>query len=369
MARPIWTGALSFGLVTVPVSLYSATEDHTTHFRQIQRGTTDRVRIRRVNERTGEEVAFDDIVKGYDLGDHQYVVLEPGELDETAPGRSRVIAVSAFVDLGAIDPVYFSGSYYLAPRGEEFTQIYTLLLEALEESHRAAVAVLVMRGKEYLTAIRAAGDVLQLHTLHYADEVRDPRQELPGLPERTEADPQQLAAARQLIDVLGADWNPEEYRDSSEDRIRELIDAKRAGNEIVSAEPGPEATDVIDLMAALRRSLERAEAGQEARPAGKQQAQDRQTQDRQAQDRNAPGREGDAGRAAKAGRQASGGGKRQPGPAKVSRLPENLNGLSKAELYARASAQDIPGRSRMTSDQLREALTAARKHGRRASVA
>lgn len=351
MARPIWTGALSFGLVTVPVSLYSATEDHTTHFRQIQRGTSDRVRIRRVNERTGEEVDFGDIVKGYDLGDHQYVVIEPGELDEIAPGRSHVIAVSAFVDLSAVDPVYFSGSYYLAPRGEEFAQIYALLLEALEESGRAAVASFVMRGKEYLTAIRPAGEVLQLHTLHYADEVRDPREELPGLPDRTRVDPQQLTAARQLIDALSADWNPEEYRDSFEDRVRELIDAKRAGNEIISAETAPEATNVIDLMAALQRSLDRAEgkpdAAETSAPASEQSEQSTKSEQSE-QQRPQP---------------ATGGGK-------VSRLPENLSGLSKAELYARATAQDIPGRSKMTRDQLQEALTGtARKRGRRSSVA
>jgi len=351
MARPIWTGALSFGLVTVPVSLYSATEDHTTHFRQIQRGTSDRVRNRRVNERTGEEVAFDDIVKGYDLGDHQYVVIEPGELEEIAPGRSHVISVSAFVDLSAVDPVYFSGSYYLAPRGEEFAQIYALLLEALEESNRAAIASFVMRNKEYLTAIRPAGEVLQLHTLHYADEVRDPREELPGLPDRSGVDPQQLTAARQLIDALSAEWNPEEYRDSFEDRVQELIDAKRAGNEIIAAEAAPDATNVIDLMAALQRSLDRAEGGssderQEPREA-------REARDAQEPEPEAPRR-----------------GEGKHGRGKVSRLPENLSGLTKADLYARATALDIAGRSKMTAEQLRQALAdAARKDRRRSSVA
>lgn len=337
MARPIWTGALSFGLVTVPVSLYSATEDHTTHFRQIQRGTSDRVRIRRVNERTGEEVAFDDIVKGYDLGDHQYVVIEPGELEGIAPGRSRVIEVSAFVDLSAVDPVYFSGCYYLAPRGEEFAQIYALLLEALEDSHRAAVASFVMRGKEYLTAIRPAGDVLQLHTLHYADEVRDPREELPGLPDRSRVDPQQLTAARQLIEALSADWQPEEYRDSFEDRVQELIDAKRAGNEITTAEAAPDATNVIDLMAALQRSLDRAE-GRPAEPEPSEEA---------------------------ATGSATGSGEGQQGAAEVSRLPENLSGLSKADLYARATEQGIAGRSKMTRDELEQALTGATRKARR----
>ena len=349
MARPIWTGALSFGLVTVPVRLYSATEDHTTHFRQIQRGTADRVRLRRVNERTGEEVAFDDIVKGYDLGEEQYVVIEPGELEEIAPGRSRVIEVSAFVDLADVDPVYFTSTYFLAPRGEEFTQIYCLLLEALEDTRRAAVATFVMRGKEYLTAIRPAGNVLELHTLHYADEVRDPVQELPDLPERTEVDAQQLAAAKQLIDLLSTDWNPEDYRDSFEDRVHELIDAKRAGQEIVTAAEPPDATNVIDLMEALRRSLDRAEAGT-PKPARTAKA----------------GRSGDGDPGGGRGREG-----RRPaatGGAKPSGTRQDLSALTKTELYNKAADLDIPGRSSMTREDLIDVLGKVRRPRKRASA-
>ncbi|MFC1415716.1 non-homologous end joining protein Ku [Streptacidiphilus cavernicola] len=331
MARAIWTGALSFGLVTVPVGMYSATEDRTTHFHQIQRGTTDRVRIRRVNERTGREVEFGDIVKGYNLGDDQYVVIDPKELEQIAPGRSRVIDVSAFVDLAAVDPVYFTGSYFLAPRGEEFTQIYGLLREALEDSQKVGVANFVMRGKEYLAAIRPAGDVLQLHTLHYADEVRSAAEELPSLPERTKVDHKQLAAARQLIEALSTEWDPDQYRNTFEDRVHELIDAKRAGQEVVSAEAAPEATNVIDLIEALRASLDRAGSSSPAKAADDDDE-----------------------------------------PAKVTPIKQDagLDGLSKAELYARATERGIAGRSKMSREELLDALAApARRSGRKAGAA
>ncbi|MFC1440723.1 Ku protein [Streptacidiphilus sp. N1-10] len=339
MARATWTGALTFGLVTVPVSMFSATEDHTTRFRQIQRGTADRVRIRRTNERTGDEVPFNEIVKGYDLGDDQYVVIEPSELDEIAPGRSRLIEVSGFVDLAAVDPVYFVSGYFLAPRGEEFTQVYSLLVEALEESGRAAVATMVMRGRQYLTAIRPTGDVLELHTLHWADEVRDPAEELPNPPVRTRVSAEQLSAAKQLIEAMSVEWTPTEYRDDYEDRVRELIDAKRAGQEIVTAEAAPEATNVIDLMEALRRSLDRSAGAPaaEAAPAGRSKA-----------------------TAAK---------RRSPKAVSTARKKEDLGALSKAELYQRAAGLDLPGRSKMTRDQLERAIAKAASANRPKAVA
>lgn len=334
MARAIWTGSLSIGLVTVPVGMYSATEDHRTSFHQIQRGTSDRIRLRRVNERTGREVEFSDIVKGYDLGDDQYVIIEPKELEEIAPGRSRVIQVSAFVDLGSVDPIFFASTYYLAPRGKEYGEIYSLLLEALEDSQKVAVATMVMRGKEHLTAIRAADSVLQLHTLYYADEVRTPAEELPSVPERVKVDHEQLAAARRLIDALSVDWNPEEYRDSFEDRVHELIDAKRAGQEIVTADEAPQATNVIDLMEALRRSLDRAGDTSSGSAADRKEA------------TRAPVTARKGGRSPK-----------QQGAAT----------RTKAELYARATELNIAGRSSMTRDQLERAL--ARAEPRRHSAA
>jgi len=182
MARAIWTGVITFGLVTVPVGLFSATQDHTVHFHQLQRGTSDRIRNRRVNQRTGEEVGTGDIVKGYELAEGEYVVVEPDELDEIAPGRSQTVDITDFVDLDEIEPVYFDRTYYVAPRGKEYLKVYQLLRTALAEANMAGVATFVMRNKQYLTALRAEKDILVLQTPHWADEVRDPVKELPELP-------------------------------------------------------------------------------------------------------------------------------------------------------------------------------------------
>ncbi|MFD3618962.1 Ku protein [Streptomyces sp. NPDC058676] len=150
MARAIWTGVITFGMVSVPVGLHTATSDHTVHFHQLQRDTADRIRNRRVNERTGKEVAGDDIVKGYEVADGEYVVVEPDELDEIAPGRSRTIDISDFVDLADIEPAYFDRTYYVGPRGKEYTKVYELLRAALAEAGKVGIATFVMRGKQYL---------------------------------------------------------------------------------------------------------------------------------------------------------------------------------------------------------------------------
>jgi DNA end-binding protein Ku len=257
MARAIWSGVLTFGLVTVPVQLFAAAQDHTVHFHQLQRGTSDRVRNQRVNERTGKEVDFADIVKGYEVGGGDYVVVEPEELDEIAPGKSQTIDVSGFVDLDQVEPVYFARTYYLAPKGEEYTKVYELLRAALEKENKAGVATFVMGAKQYLVALRAQHDVLVLHTLHWADEVRDPHEELPAVPKRATGKGKELETARQLIDALSIDWHPDDYHDTYEERVQELVTAKAKGQEIISAEAPPEATNVIDLMDALQRSVDR----------------------------------------------------------------------------------------------------------------
>jgi DNA end-binding protein Ku len=336
VARPIWTGALMFGLVTVPVALYAATESHGVSFRQIQRGTSDRVRNRRVNERTGEEVAFQDIVKGYDLGDEQYVILDPKELDDIAPGKSRSMAVKAFVALDEVDPIYLDSTYYLAPRGEEFVGVYALLIEAMEESGRVAITSFVMRGKEYLAAVRPAGGVLQLHTLHYADEVRDPAEELPDLPERTDVDPQQLAAAKQLIEALTKEWQPDEYHDAFRERVEELIDAKRKGNEVVGAEAAPDSTNVLDLMGALRRSLDEQQRSISGEAVPADRGVDREDAVVQ--------------------------------PIRSGPTRDELEQLTKHELYEKATEAGVAGRSKMTREQLIGALVAGGKR-RRTSAA
>ncbi|GAA1829042.1 hypothetical protein GCM10009836_03570 [Pseudonocardia ailaonensis] len=172
MARAIWSGTISFGLVSIPVGLFSATEDHTVHFHQFQRGTSDRVRVQRVNERTGEEVEFADIVKGAEVGDGEYVVVEPDDLDAIAPGRSQALEISDFVELADIDPVYFQRTYWLAPTAEQHAKPYALLRQAMSEGGKAGVGTFVMRGKEYLAAIRADRAVLAL--AHAAFRRRDP---------------------------------------------------------------------------------------------------------------------------------------------------------------------------------------------------
>jgi DNA end-binding protein Ku len=158
MARAIWSGVLTFGLVSVPVELYSATEAHGPVFHQFEKDTTDRIRYQRVNERTADEVEYSDIVKGAETGRGHYVMLDQEELDSVAPGRSRSMEIHTFVDLDDIDPIYFNKTYYLGPRGEESGKVYALLRSAMGDSDKAAVASFVMRGKEYLAAVRADGD-------------------------------------------------------------------------------------------------------------------------------------------------------------------------------------------------------------------
>ncbi|MDX3533111.1 Ku protein [Streptomyces sp. MB09-01] len=315
MARPVWTGVLSFGLVSVPIGMYTATDSHTIHFHQLQRGTSDRIRNRRVNERTGKEVELDDIVKGYDTGE-EYVLVEPAELDDIAPGRSKILEISGFVDLDEIDPIFFDRTYYLGPKGKEYTKVYALLEQALAKSNRAGVATFVMRAREYLVALKSEDGILTLHTLHWADEIRDPREEVPDLPAAsgTKTGAKEMKMAEQLISALGMHWDPGEFHDTYQEKVAALVEAKRAGETVEKAELPAEATNVVDLTEALRASVERARGG------GK-----------------------DAGRKA--------GGKKR-----ARTQTSDLASLTKAELYEKAASAGIPGRSGMTRDELLEAL-------------
>ncbi len=374
MARPIWSGVITFGLVTVPVQLFAAVRDHTIHFHQLQRGTSDRVRNRRVNERTGKQVDYQDIVKGYDLGDGEYVVVEPEELDEIAPGKSQVIEVSGFADLEEVEPAYFDRTYYLAPRGEEYGKVYRLLRSALAETGKAGVATFVMHAKEYLVALRAQGEVLELHTLHWADEVRDPLEELPRLPERERTRGNELRSAKQLIDAMAIDWRPEDYEDTYEKKVRELVEAKHQGREVVSEEAPPEATNVVDLEEALRRSVDQAGTGRGSR-GGK-----RASKGSGASRRGA----GAAGRGSGGGRGGSGrtggskaggtGGRGRGGASRGSKAGSGkgpargeLEGLSKQELYERAGELEIPGRSKMNRSELAEAVAGSQRSAAKAA--
>ena len=212
MARVIWTGALAFGLVNIPVGLYSATEDRTVHFNQFQKGTSDRIRYKRVNERTGEEVNYRDIVKGREVDDDTYVLLTDEELESVEPGRTRTIDITDFVDLAEVDPIYFQRTYYLAPRGDGADRSYALLHQAMAETNRAGIATLVMRSKEYLVAVRPQEEILALETMYFADEIRDPIEGTGYEPSGQPAKPRELAVARQLIESMTTDWDPGRYR-------------------------------------------------------------------------------------------------------------------------------------------------------------
>jgi DNA end-binding protein Ku len=261
VARAIWTGSVSFGLVNVPVGLFSATQDHKVHFHQFEKGTSSRVRNQRVNEDTGDEVEFKDVVKGAEVRGGSYVMLTQEELESVEPGRSRTIDISDFVDASEIDPVYYQKSYYLAPSDDTAKKAYALLVKAMQKAGRIGVATFVMRGKQYLAAIRPQDKVLVLETMFFADEVRDPAKELDQLPTRTQVAKKDLDMAVKLITSLTTEWKPRNYRDTYTDRVEKLIDAKKKNREIVV----PEATEddegkVVDLLTALQASLESAKS-------------------------------------------------------------------------------------------------------------
>jgi DNA end-binding protein Ku len=259
VARAIWTGSVSFGLVNVPVGLFSATQDHQVHFHQFEKGTSSRVRNLRVNEDTGDEVDYQDVVKGAEVSDGSYVMLTQEELESVEPGRSRTIDISDFVDAAEIDPIYYQKSYYLAPSDDTAKKAYLLLVKAMEKAERIGVATFVMRGKQYLAAIRPQDKVLVLETMFFADEVRDPMKELDQLPTRTQVSGKDLDMAVRLIKSLTTPWDPKNYRDTYADRVAKLIDAKKKNREIVI----PEETEddegkVVDLLEALQASLDHA---------------------------------------------------------------------------------------------------------------
>ncbi|MFD3405439.1 Ku protein [Kribbella sp. NPDC058693] len=257
MARAIWTGYINFGLVSVPVGLYSATQEHEIDFHQFQKGTSDRIRYKRVNERTGREVPYEKIVKGHDVGGGEYVIVEPDELDDIAPGKSRSLEIDTFVDLDDIDPMHFQKSYYLAPSDSDNASSYALLRDALAKTNRAGIAKFVMRGKEYLATIRSDGRVLVLETMFFADEIRDPDEELGDLPRKSGAG-KQLSMAVDLIEAMSGEWKPAAYKDTYTERVKELVKTKHQGKEVVYSEEEPQATNPTDLVAALRASVEEA---------------------------------------------------------------------------------------------------------------
>ncbi|HEV2811074.1 MAG TPA: Ku protein [Acidimicrobiales bacterium] len=257
MARAIWSGAISFGLVNVPVRLFSATEAKDVQFHQFQEGTGQRIKYRRVAEGSGEEVDYGDIVKGYEVAKGRHVMVTPEELESVEPGASRTIEIEDFVDLDQIDPIYYEKSYYLAPsKGPGAERSYALLRCAMEESGKVGIARFVLRTKQYLAAIRPADGVLVLETMFFADEVRDARRDIDNVPgDEVELSERERRIASQLIDSLTTEWEPARYRDTYRQRVLELIGRKSEGEEIVAERPAPGGGEVVDLMAALEASV------------------------------------------------------------------------------------------------------------------
>jgi DNA end-binding protein Ku len=254
MARTIWKGSLSFGLVSVPIGVYPATQDKSIHFNQFEKGTSDRIRYKKVNERTGKEVESGDIVKGFDLGGGEYVMLSEDELACAEPVRSRQIEITDFVDLDEIDPVFYRTTYYLAPEGDGSDKPYALLRKAMRESRKVAIATMVMRNKEYLVAIRPEGDVLALETMYFADEVRSPNQELPRIPDDKDLGEREVSMANVLIESMESEWDPQRFHDTHREKVEGLIEQKSQGKSIVAAKSAP-SPKVVDLMEALQASI------------------------------------------------------------------------------------------------------------------
>jgi DNA end-binding protein Ku len=308
MPRSIWNGSLSFGLVNVPVQLFSATDEKDIHFNQFEKGTGQRIHYKRVAEDSDEEVAYKNIVKGYEVSDGKFVIVTPEELESVEPGKSRTIDIEDFIDLAEIDPVYFEKSYYLAPQeGAGADRAYALLRDAMAKAGKVAIGRFVMRTKQYLACVRTgADDVLVLETMFFPDEVRAAG-DLPSVPtKRTKPSERELKVADQLIRSLSSEWDPSKYHDTYRQRVLDLIKRKAEGEEIVVEEREPEETNVVDLMAALEASLAAAKGEKPKKVEG--------------------------------------------------RATDKWSKMTKSELEKAAAKKDISGRSKMTKDELVDAL-------------
>jgi DNA end-binding protein Ku len=265
MARSVWSGVISFGLVSVPVKAYPAVRDHDVHFHQIDKGSGSRVRNRKVSANTGKEVDRGDIEMGFETGKGRYVTFNKRELDDLRPASTRAVEVTDFVSLDDIDPIYYERTYWLAPADDAAVKPYHLLRAAMEDRGLVAVGTVVMRNKQYLTAIRPLEGALAMSTMRFADEVVA-RSHVDGVPDRrTKPDPKMLRMATQLVDSLTSDWDPRRYHDTFTEELRDRIEAKRTGKEVaIEGEEGPE-PKVVDLMQALEESVKGAKGTRRSR--------------------------------------------------------------------------------------------------------
>jgi DNA end-binding protein Ku len=272
MARPVWSGTISFGLVNLPVKAYTAVRDHDVHFNQLDKRTGSRIRNRKVSEKSGREVEAKDIEMGFEVSKGHYVTFDQEELAELRPTSTKAVEVSDFVPLEDVDPIYFERTYWLAPDGDQAKKAYQLLLAAMEERGRVAVGSVVMRNKQYLAAVRPLDGALAMSTMRFADEVV-PRADIDEVPNRrSKPDAKALQMATQLLDAMSSEWKPERYHESYVEELRGRIAAKDAGEEIAEPEVEPQDAKIVDLMAALEASVQAAKGGRgrsSARSAGK----------------------------------------------------------------------------------------------------
>ncbi len=268
MARSVWSGSISFGLVNVGVKAYSAIRDQSVHLHQIDRASGTRVRNQKVAGHGGPPVAADDISMGYEVADGRYVLIDPDDIAALRPTSTRSLDITAFVELSAIDPVHYERTYWLAPAGDGAEQAYRLLLATMEDQGRVGIGSVVMRNTEHLAAIRPYGGALAMSTMRFAGELV-PREDVEDLPERGDPpDDRQLALARQVLDSLADEWEPDRYHDTYAAALRQLIEQEGEVSEIDDGSSPQGVGAVLDLMAALEASV-RNEGEAEAAPGRK----------------------------------------------------------------------------------------------------
>ncbi len=254
--RPIWKGAISFGMVTIPVKLYTATEQKDIRFRMLHKKDGSPIQEKRFCIAEDKEVAYEDLVRGYEVSKGEFVILDPEEIEAAEPETAHTIDIGDFVDLDEIDPIYFEKSYFLEPDGVGLKP-FNLLKAALEETRRIAVAKVAIRNKERLATLRVYDGTLVLETMYWPDEIREAAFE--ELEDEVDIRPQEMAMARSLIENMTGDFDPTEFRDEYREKLEELVAKKVEGQEItLAAEPEQEPTKVVDLMEALKASVEQA---------------------------------------------------------------------------------------------------------------
>lgn len=262
MPKSLWTGYISFGMVNIPVALVTAVRDKSIRFHLLHEKDGARLREKMVCPVDGEEVPRKQAVKGFELEPDHYVMLEPEELEAIEPKRTRTIEISDFVAMSQIDPIYYGHPYYLVP-GEGAGKAYGLLMQAMVEMERTAIGKFVFHDREYVAAIRPLDHVFCLEVMHFADEIVNPHDFEPAEHNEEKADKRQLDMAKQLITALASDFDPKHYKDDYREKVMELIGKKAKGESIITAPPAFEGAKVIDLMAALEKSLRQVRSGEE----------------------------------------------------------------------------------------------------------